>query len=439
MNLHPHVLVSADGTVRQAAELGRLDVPENRADPASRRIEVAFARLRGGDGPPMIFLEGGPGESGTRIWERAPERYEPYREFGDVVLLDQRGLGLSRPRLTSPHRLDLPLDRLVGREEHLAAVLDLAERTARFWRERGVEPAAYTTAESADDVAEVMTALGYDRFRTFGGSYGSHLSLAVLRRHGHRVERAVMFGVEGPGDTYKLPSDTDRHLAGVAALAAARGVTPDLIGLMRRVFARLPVSFDGVVIGEFDVKMITAANLGSRRFIRRLPELYLAAERGDHTFWAEQTRALRTAESANLMATAMDCASGASAERWERIRKEAPDSLLGDAMNLPFPLVCPAIGAGDAGEDFRAPLRSEVPALLLCGSLDGRTPPANALAVLDGLPHGHFILVRHATHEFLPALPGVREAVAEFLTGGRPTLREVTIPFEFGDEPSANL
>jgi hypothetical protein len=52
---------------RIAAEFGRLVVPEKRSNPESREIELAFIRLRSTaphPGPPLFFLQGGPGASG---------------------------------------------------------------------------------------------------------------------------------------------------------------------------------------------------------------------------------------------------------------------------------------------------------------------------------------------------------------------------------------
>jgi pimeloyl-ACP methyl ester carboxylesterase len=42
---------------------------------------------------------------------------------------------------------------------------------------------------------------------------------------------------------------------------------------------------------------------------------------------------------------------------------------------------------------YRAPVRSPVPALLVSGTLDGRTPVANAEAALRGLPNGAHLVV----------------------------------------------
>src|SRR3954467_8348305 len=49
------------------AQLGHLTVPENRPNPKSRLIELAFVRFKStsaNPGPPVVYLAGGPGSSG---------------------------------------------------------------------------------------------------------------------------------------------------------------------------------------------------------------------------------------------------------------------------------------------------------------------------------------------------------------------------------------
>src|SRR5215469_13167212 len=80
---------------RFAAQLGRLLVPENRHDPASRLIELAFIRIKSRashPGPPLIILPGGPGVAGSE-WAQVGS-FTPWFEellaISDVILLDQR-------------------------------------------------------------------------------------------------------------------------------------------------------------------------------------------------------------------------------------------------------------------------------------------------------------------------------------------------------------
>ncbi|MGY1424807.1 alpha/beta hydrolase [Lysobacter sp. A289] len=53
----------------------------------------------------------------------------------------------------------------------------------------------------------------------------------------------------------------------------------------------------------------------------------------------------------------------------------------------------------DLGEAFRAPLQSDVPALFISGTLDGRTPPGNAKALMPGFSDAAHLLVHGASHD----------------------------------------
>ena len=88
-----------------AAELGRLVVRENRSNPTSNLIELAFVRLKSTAEKPgysTVYLDGGPGSSAINI-ARIPDYMRAFmklREAGDVILLDQRGVGRSKPNLS---------------------------------------------------------------------------------------------------------------------------------------------------------------------------------------------------------------------------------------------------------------------------------------------------------------------------------------------------
>src|SRR5262249_36342248 len=205
-------------TYRDPAELGRLRVPENRRKPDSRLIELAFVRFPSTvrhPAPPLIYLAGGPGGEGIGIARAGGTMFRWFmalREIGYVILLDQRGTGMSHPALHSPYRWDLPLDEPGSREEYAAVARERSRATIAFWHERGVDLNGYTTVESADDVDAVRAALGAETMHLYGASYGSHLTLATIKRHHAKIARAVIPLVEGPDHTVKLPSNTQKQL-----------------------------------------------------------------------------------------------------------------------------------------------------------------------------------------------------------------------------------
>ena len=309
----------------------------------------------------------------------------------------------------------------------LAALRVTAERCVAYWRQEGIDLAAYTTSESADDIESLRRALGLPRISLWGMSYGTHLALASVRQHGAGIDRVVLIGAEGLDDTLKLPLAADTLLAELAAVAKVDGFD-DLAGSARRVLEALrhqpgqgrSFMHGGrkVTIGEYDAQIAIAASLG-RRSTQQLLALR-DAERGDYGLMADIVLAVREQLGEfSAMPLAMDVASGQSPHRRALVEAQARASMFGDAVNFPFPMLGDDLGLVDLGEAFRAPLRSDVPALFLSGTLDGRTPLANAQALLPGFSDSRHLVVRGASHddELWLGHPDIAEHIADFLAG----------------------
>ena len=437
---------------RIAAELGRLVVPEKRSNPESKEIELAFIRLRSTaphPGPPLFFLQGGPGASGIDALRWDLPWFTALQEIGDVIALDQRGTGRSLPCLDCLENWELPLDQPGSHADVLRLGRERMRSCAEFWQRQGVDLSGYTTEENADDVDALREALRYEQVNLFGASYGSHLALASIKRHEARIARAVIAMVEGPDHTLKLPGTIQKQLEQLHILVQSDPrlgvVIPDLLGLMHTVFERLeaePITVAvtdeksgepvQVCLGKFDVQWVTANGIGSRQFLAHLPARYYAMAHGDFSWVAGEVFALRKAWIGNAMSYVMDCASGASAERARHIQMEAQETLLGALIDLPFPEICDVWGNPDLGQAFRSPFTSEVPVLFLSGSLDGRTPPSNAEEVRAGFSHSHHLIVENGAHgDETLAAPGITAAIVDFLKGNPVSLMEAKLPFAF--------
>ncbi len=333
VTLVPHVFHTDDGQLIPS-ELGRLTVPENREGSSARTIDIAFVRFKSTSktpGPPLFLLEGGPGLSGISNTRAIMYALLPVLlDAGDVITFDQRGVGLSRPTMDCPETWAFPLDTVRTRETLVAVARDRARACASFWSARGVDVTACHTNASADDIDAIRSALGVEKMALLGGSYGSHLTLATIRRHGARVSRAIMNGTEGPDDTLKLPSNVQKQIENVARLVAAdpamHRLVPDFQTLMRSVLDRLdraPVSTmvdDGgrevpITLSRFDLQLITAQNLGSTRVIRQLPAAYYDMAHNDFSWLAGQVLKFSHTPFTSAMTLEMDCASGVSPAR----------------------------------------------------------------------------------------------------------------------------
>lgn len=430
-----------------ATEHGRLLVPSNHAEAESPPIALSYVRVpakRDIGLPPLVVLVGGPGVAAIRSFETGLFKWvEEMSAICDVVTFDQRGCHTALPRLDNPFRVELDWETPASRESYLQAHRANAGRLAAHWRERGVDLNAYNTIESARDVDALRQALGVERINLHGASYGSHLALAVLKYHGEHVERAILCIVEGPNDTHKLPANTDRHFRHVADLAREspelKGQCPDLLAELRTVldaYDAEPLLLEAsdasgqrrrAPMGKFAVQLLLGRALGSRREIAKLPTLARQLARRSAAPFARFERWLHGYGLSGMM-LAMDCASGASAERLEAIEAQRPDALLDDAFNLPFPFVGDALGVADLGEAFRAPVETDTPALLCSGTLDGRTPIGNAQAAMAGLRNSRHIVVEGASHETPDLLAAPQ---MDFLRGRETGVERLAVPFEF--------
>jgi pimeloyl-ACP methyl ester carboxylesterase len=447
----PYTLKLMDGK-EVPAEIGRFTVPEKRSNPTGKTVDLAFVRLKStapNPGHPTVILAGGPGGSGIA---EAAIFYHVFQallgQVGDVIAFEQRGTGRSKPRLGCSETTAFAPDALATRENMLRYLKEAFRPCAETWRKQGVDLTAYNTAESADDVEDLRKVLGVEKINLWGFSYGTHLGLAFIKRHPTSVNKAILAGVEGLDDTRKLPSKIDKHLEDINRLVKAdpelSKTIPDFLVLMKKVFDQLekqPVKVEivdrrtkqkmQVMVGKFALQFMTGIGLGDSKDISRFPALYYATSRGDLTLLTKEVQDLQnrmTAPAPWAMTFSMDCASGATRERDRRIMREAKRSLIGDAINFPWPHICDVWGNPDVGDQFRTPLKSNVPVLLISGTLDGRTPISNSQEILRGLPKGKLFVVEGAAHEDVYNPPATTEAILEFMKTGSITVTRTTHP-----------
>src|ERR1700752_3154031 len=147
------------------AEFGTLLVPENRSNPDSNLIELAFVRFKStakNPGPPIVYLAGGPGGSGigAATGSRFP-LFMALREIGDVIAFDQRGTGYAKPNLGCYERLAMPLDVVPSRASAVEELRKNARGCIEYWRDvQRVDLTGYNTNESADDLEDLRKPLG---------------------------------------------------------------------------------------------------------------------------------------------------------------------------------------------------------------------------------------------------------------------------------------
>ncbi len=411
----PTTITSRKGTSVQA-ETGYVKVPVKHSNPEAGTIEIAFIRVPSVSdepGPPTFILAGGPGDSGMRVvrgmFMDGGDRIRSVLH-GDIIGIDQRGVGASRPNLAVPERYGFALEEPGDSKAYLAQMTETCRAVAQRVRKEGVDLSAFNTVENADDINALRRQLGYEKINLWGTSYGSHLALAILRRHENHIDRVMIASPEGPDQTLKRPAYVTNCLRRFAENDR------DLLPLMARVFEQLerepvrasaqhPMTGTPISMGisDFDIRLWTYAALSGTESSRKIPTAFQAMDEGDFTEparWLLRYRLMAGVGSA--MKHAMDAASGCSERRRIAISREAESCLLGDVVNFPDATLASAWDVPQLGDDFHRPVRSSRPVLILCGEFDPRTPVENAREIQSGLPNSKLVVIKNEAHGFRP-------------------------------------
>ncbi len=166
-----------------SARFGYVAVPENRVSPNGRSLHLAVAILPASGSPkhadPIFFLTGGPG--GTATLTATVETFPVLAEHRDVVFVDQRGCGFSRPFLG------------VASDDSTAPFPPILRARERF-RAAGIPLEVYNTRENAADIEAVRVALGYGRINLLGSSYGTILAQQMMSDFPATLRSVVLSG-----------------------------------------------------------------------------------------------------------------------------------------------------------------------------------------------------------------------------------------------------
>ena len=451
LRIEPYSFRTYDGSAHPA-ELGHLWVREDRKSGSDRLIEIAFVRLRTtAEKPrsPLVFLPGGPGIPGT-VLGRVPVYFQllsKIQSYSDVILADQRGIGMSSPNTECPEGSPPAPDVFEKESSFLRVLAALVRTCADSWRGKVVDLAAYNTAESADDLEDLRQALGADKLSLLAHSYGTALALAAMKRHGEHLDRVVLAGVEGPDENLQLPLAFDFALRKVSEMAAKstklQGVFPDTHGELLKVLTQLdrdplPVRIRNertkqqaeVRVGAFPVQFAIRGMLPNGRQVGRIPALVYSLAHRDPALVSVAVQGLYNGliSGFTAMQFAVACSDGWSSARRELAREQASRSLFGDAPFVQLdPRICGSAGGSAAPDDSLVPSWSSVPTLIVNGTLDSNTPIYQAENVGWGLANAEFITVENGFHETLPA-EEVQALTAQFLSGGRVGRRIVRLP-----------
>lgn len=387
------------------ARCGALLVPEDRANPGGRQLELHIAVIpaikRNPEPDPLFMLAGGPGQSALETFPAMVVRMSQIHEDRDIVLVDQRGTGKSNPLRC----LD-PEDELLTDErafEILKACPATLDADMRF----------YTTEIAMTDLDEVRAALGYDVINLYGASYGTRAALTYLRLFPERVRTLTLDAVVDPGFVLFMNAAEDGQaaldelFARCEADEACKTTFPELRSEFEDLLVRLEESPAEITIPHplttepIDVTvtrdMITNMVFNTLYVADLVATLPLSI----HSAYADENYMplISQAFLVNVglyegMFYAVTCTEDAPLISPEEAARQSENTVFGD-RTLDFASICLEWPRGEVSPEFRTPVESQLPVLIFSGSADPITPPRYAEEVAESLSNStHLVFPR---------------------------------------------
>jgi pimeloyl-ACP methyl ester carboxylesterase len=433
-------VLELESTERLYADCGTLAVPLDYAMPDGDRIELSFARvpaLAANPRPdPLVLIAGGPGQSTIDLYLQMRGAFALVRRDRDIVLLDQRGTGRSADGFACTFADDIDFQTASNTllEELMSDCLRALERDPRF----------YTTSIAARDLDALREALGVAEWNLYGVSYGTRVAQHYLRRYPEGSRRLILDGVVpttlvlGPD----MAANAQNALDGIFERCARHAECDERFGDLASKFDHVLYELAGAadrngptlehlqtVTRLMSYSATTAALLPltiDATFAGRLETLLAQAE-----YVAAALRESLAFPMHNSVVCAEDYPYfGALSE------PALSDAYLGPALTDALGAICSIWPRGVADEDFKDPLVSDHPVLILSGGNDPATPARYGdEAIAAGLSNALHVVGRDQGHG-MAAIGCTPRLMAEFLEAEQPTQidtscieREVPTPF----------
>jgi len=436
---------------------GHVTVPLRRDIESDRALFIPYIRLLAladSNKPPVIVLESGPTWPGTEALadDQLGTLLNDLLLTRDVVFLDQRGTGDGRDVLDCYELHDFPLVPAPSTVELQTVANRFAANCAASLRARGTDLAAYNINESADDIADVARHLGTKKVALFGSSHGSILALNVIRRHESLVDRALLAAVPSTESAFKSPHQLDDVLLALDELAAdpkshwPLGESPSFAvhKALRAFDEPRRISYTDIYDRKIEIEVSRRDAtehlfrwMGTRASWENLPVRLVELNRTDGLEeLARETKERRRYVGNSTLTIASRCMMWAKESRLQQIEQQKKTSVARDLLVFPAPDVCKSWDVEPLPADLLAPLRNDVPVLMVSGDIDYKTPIAESDKIAASLRNSVQIKVANMGHQFVAAYEGmsaVRGAVLDFMNGKRVDDAQHSLSFKFDE------
>lgn len=422
--------------VGQEAWCGKLPRPLDPAAPSGLMIDVHYAVLpaaaRNKKPDPVFFFAGGPGQSAITLAGTVSRLMARVSNRRDVVLIDQRGTGLSAPLACER---DLPMRPLAEQADLTLYAARLAACRTTLQALQHGDLRRYTTTIAMQDADAVRARLGADRINLVGGSYGTRAALEYQRQFPQHVRRSVMDGVAPPDMVLPMSFSPDAQTSFDALLAACEAdsacksryphLRADWQGLLasppREVSVLHPLTGkpERLTMTRDTVLGLVRLSLYAPSIASALPLAVTEAARGRFEPLVGLSAALtsgrgggRRMEMFMGMHLSVVCA-----EDWSRVAMavDRPGADFGSSFTEVYRTACANWPRGEVPAAFYEVPAAKSAVLVLSGGADPVTPPRHGERVTKALgDKARHVVVAQAGHGVI-SMPCMRDIVFRFI------------------------
>lgn len=425
------------------ARCGTLERHEDPSNPDSPILELSVAVVPAltlePEPDPFVPIAGGPGQATVDFYAAYRSAFEMVRRDRDIVLLDQRGTGESAAMNCATD--DDVIEGQYSREQTLEFTEECLEQLPH-------DPRYFTTSVAVRDLEALREALGYTQFNLYGISYGSRVAQHFVRRFPESTRTVILDGVAppqvalGPGiaieSQYALEAIFDRCEEDPICAAQFPELRDEFTMLQAEleqqpITLTLPDPLTGKPekIDFGTPEMAVALRLLSYHpsSVAVMPMLINEAAGGNYAPLAAQTMMIAESLEGSMslgMHNAVVCTEDAPYFDGEQVTEYALDATFIGADQLEaLEAICSLWPKGLIDDEFKTPVKTDLPVLLLSGEADPVTPPKYAELAAVEMSNRKIIVGSKQGHGQAPrgCMP---KLIGEFVTNADPSGLDAT-------------
>ncbi|MEL6383251.1 MAG: alpha/beta fold hydrolase [Cyanobacteria bacterium J06626_18] len=409
---------------------GYVVVPADRSQPGGQTIHLGVvvfeSQTRPAAADPILFARGGPGGSVMALAEFAqvfqPDWFTQPNQTRDLIFFDQRGTAFARPHLNCPGYGTARIQsaqRGASTEQTAEAIAEAIQACAQPWEQQGWDLSVFNSLETAADINDIRSVLGYDQINFFGSSYGTMLGQHLMYRY-PEILRSVTLDSPFPlsanwggGQAPLRQQVLEQVFAACTASEACRTAYPDLEERTEQLHASLQqqpltvtlqpqsqlslgLSSEGSLEVPVNGDLLSTAlidSLYTPEGVASFPYFIEAVEQGNiQVLGNEFGLSLQPDDTlALLMHFTVVCAEDAD-YRLEDVRFEGAGAIARGYSHLDtlqYLKVCDRLQLETLPASVDSPVVSDIPTLVLSGQFDPATPPSLLSQILPTLGNAY--------------------------------------------------